>query len=335
MQKNKKQEILEDEVFYKNICKKYIDTMTFERLLEGNKIIHFWVDEEYVSFKVDSNITFDEIKHIRDNNYGIYEYSTYKELFDSVIKNEIYSDLHDLALFDEDGKWDFYITFEELKKIGYGYMVKEHYPLIEKYGVSNEHINDFFNHFSLEQLNDFEHTLHLYFKEKSIIYQQDSYSEFITTESYNFNRNILRLACGLITYQDFIEDYTIKEVDSKVIIEQKVISYFKENKIETLKEYGADRDEGLYKLSSLYSEIMDNLNIKYNNIFTEDGISDGKYITTISFDDETNIIIDTKSSNDFETVIDNLISVSEEYDKWLEKEQKNLKKDNDINYDYE
>ena len=60
--------IIEDENFYKNICKKYINTMNIDRLLEGKRIIHFFINEDYVSFKVDSDVTFDEVKHIMNKN---------------------------------------------------------------------------------------------------------------------------------------------------------------------------------------------------------------------------------------------------------------------------
>ena len=123
--------------------------------------------------------------------------------------------------------------------------------------------------------------------------------------------------------------------DSKeVLIEQEVINYFKENNMENLKEYGCDTDEGLYKLSMLYSEIMDRLNIKYSNVFTEDGISGGKYITTIYFNNETKIVIDTKSRDGIDYVKDNLLSISEEYEKFNQKEQTKDTK-NEIEIDYE
>ena len=38
----------------------------------------------------------------------------------------------------------FYLSFEELRRMGYGFMVKDHYPLIEKYAVVDEKIFDFF-----------------------------------------------------------------------------------------------------------------------------------------------------------------------------------------------
>lgn len=211
-----------DENFYKKICKKYINTMNIDRLLEGKRIIHFFVCGDYFSFKVDSDVTFDEVKHIMNKNYGIYEYSSYKDLFNAVIKKEIYVEIQNLGLFDIDGSWKFYLTFEELKNIGYGYMVKEYYPLIEKYGVSDKNLKDFFNHFSLEQLDDFEESLGFYFVEGSIVYDEiegpiySPTSQFESKENHSFNRDILRLACGLISYEDFIVDYTTTDNEEQI-----------------------------------------------------------------------------------------------------------------------
>ena len=75
------------------------------------------------------NIPYDKLmfnyKEYLDGNFNVYEYDSYQELYNSVIKVEIVYDLNDLELFDENGNWNFYITFEELKKVGYGFMVKD------------------------------------------------------------------------------------------------------------------------------------------------------------------------------------------------------------------
>ena len=327
-----------DEQFFKIICKKYIDSTCREMLFEKDtKIFHITIEDDYIPLKEEGKITIDNFYKYIDGNSEIYKYKNYKEFFDSYIKDEIDADLNDLALFDEDNKWDFYLTFEEIKKLGYGYVIKQYYPYIEKYGVSDENLKDFFNHFSLEQLDDFEESLGFYFVEGSIVYEEiegltyKPISHFRAKENYSFNRDILRLACGLISYEDFIKDYIVEKPSKETLIEQEVIKYFYENKIENLKEYGCDTDEGLYKLSSLYTEIMDKLNIKYSNIFTEDGISGGKYITTIFFDDKNKIIIDTKSRDSVEYVRDNLISVSEEYKNFMQKENEKAK--NEIDYE--
>lgn len=85
-----------------------------------------------------------------------------------------------------------------------------------------------------------------------------------------------------------------------------VSNYFHENEIVNLMNYGNDSNEGLYSLSNLYKEIMDELNIKYEYVYTEDGTSDGKYITVISFNNENRIQIETKAWNGIDIIAKNI-----------------------------
>ena len=88
--------------------------------------------------------------------------------------------------------------------------------------------------------------------------------------------------------------------------------YFEENKIENFMDYGSDRDSySMPSLSSVYKDILDKLNIKYTNIFTED-ISDGKYQTTIEFNDDK-VVVDTSAWNGREVLKDNIESIKEKY----------------------
>lgn len=325
----------EDEQFCKNVCQKYIDTMSKEMLLEiDNKILHIFIEDEYINLKEEGKINNQNYKEYLDGDFDVYEYDSYQELYNSVIKVEIAYDLNDLALFDENGNWDFYITFEELKKVGYGFMVKDQFPLIEKYAVPEDKIFEFFDYFSLEQLEDFEQSLNQYFNEESIIYHQDSYEEFESKEDSSFNRDILRLACGLTTYEDFIEDYTEHSISYYDLSLSKVIEYFKENEIKDLMEYGSDGDVGLYHLSSMYEEIMDKLGIKYSNVYTED-VSDGKYMTTITFENDSSIEVDTSAWNGIKVVTENMESIYETYENLKEKSKQNeVKNENEFEYDF-
>lgn len=332
----------EDEKFYKSVCEKYVGTMSKEMLLEiDSKILHIYIEDEYIDLKEEGKINSSNYEQYLDGNFEVEEYYFYQELYNSMIKDEIAYDLNDLALFDDKGNWDFYITFEELKRVGYGFMVKDQYPLIEKYAVSEEKIFDFFNYFSLEQLEDFEDSLHKYFVEKSIIYDEiegltyNPISHFESKESYSFNNDILRLACGLINYEDFIQDYIKNTPTYSDLSISKVIEYFKENDIENLMGYGSDSDEGLYHLTSMYQEIMDKLNIKYENIYTEDGVSDGKYVTVITMKDNTEIKLDTSAWNGIETVTENVATIYEIYDDIKENlEENKVEKDEEISYEY-
>lgn len=325
----------EDEQFCKNVCQKYIDTMSKEMLLEiDNKILHIFIEDEYINLKEEGKINNQNYKEYLDEDFDVYEYDSYKELYNSVIKAEIAYDLNDLALFDENGNWDFYITFEELKKVGYGFMVKDQFPLIENYAVPEDKIFEFFDYFSLEQLEDFEQSLNQYFNEGSIVFNEDSYDGLESKENANFNRDILRLACGLTTYEDFIEDYTEHSISYYDLSLSKVIEYFKENEIKDLMEYGSDGDEGLYHLSSMYQEIMDKLGIKYSNVYTED-VSDGKYLTTIIFENDSSIQVDTSAWNGIKTVAENMESIYESYENLKEKIKPNeVKNEKEFEYDF-
>lgn len=324
----------EDEKFYKSVCKKYVNTMSKEMLFEvDNKIFHIYIEDEYIKLKDEGKINTNNYKEYLDENFEIEEYYYYQELYNSVIRDNIAYDLNDLELFDDKGNWNFYITFEELKKIGFGYMVKDQFPLIEKYAVPEEKIFDFFGYFTLEQLEDFEQSLNQYFNEKSITYNENSYEQLESKEGVDFNRDILRLACGLITYEDFIMD-NVKENQTYYDISlDKVSEYFRENKIKNLMDYGSDKDEGLYHLSSMYKEILDKLDVKYLDINTRDKEgSDGIFVTTICFEDKTEFEVETDSWNGIKIVTDNVREICEEYNS---KAISNQEKDNDNEMEYE
>lgn len=316
--------------FYESVCKKYVETMSKEMLMEvNNKILYIFIDDDYIKLKDAGKINSSNYQEYLDGNFEVEEYDSYEEIYNTSIRDNIAYDLNDLELFNDNGDWVFYITFEELKKAGYGFMVKDQYPLIEKYAVAEDKIFDFFDYFSLEQLEDFENTLKQYFVENTIKY--DGENLFSCKEDYTFNSDILRLACGLTSYDDFIKDYIEIELTNYDLISPVVAKYFNEKEMEDLMEYGNDSDEGLYHLSTLYEDLMNELNIKFENVYTED-ISDGKYVTTIIFRDNSEIQIDTSAFNGVEVVTNNLVSVLENFKE--KNVQNNLENENDIDYDY-
>lgn len=188
---------------------------------------------------------------------------------------------------------------------------KDNYPLIKKYIIDDE--TDFYNYFSLEQLNDFEQSLYLYYETDDI--DTSKWGELYSKSNTPFNHNIISLSEGMIDYDDFISDYKVASYD---LILDNVSIYFKENQIKDLMDYGNDYDYGLTPLSSLYKEIMDKLFIKYKDVYTED-VSDGKYLTTITFENNSQIQLDTSSWNGIKVVTENMESVYEKYDKLQKK----------------
>ena len=321
----------EDEPFYKSICDKYIKTMSKEVLLEtDNKILHFYIEDEYIDLNTKGKINATNYKQYLDENFEIEEYNFYHEFYTEVVKDNIAYDLNDLPLFDYNGKWDFYISFDELKRVGHGFMVKDHYPLIEKYAVSDEKSFDFYDHFSLEQLDDFENSLHLYYETENLIMDQDE--SLISLDGSLFNIGIIELSTGMITYDDFIQDYSFDKLTNDEKIELYAASYFQENDIKDLQNYGADYDEGLYHLSSMYEELIKKMGIEISNIYTEDGISGGKYITEITFNNGAKTVIDTSAWNGIQTVRDNLQTVYE-FNKKIQ--EKGIENDQELEYDFE
>lgn len=196
---------------------------------------------------------------------------------------------------------------------------KNRYFLIEKYIAREEQFEDFCSHFSEEQLNYFEKTLYLYFETDDIDFNKNEGCLYSKSNT-DFNSNIIYLAEGNLSYTDFLQDYIESLSDLSL---SSVIEYFRENEIKDLMNYGSDKDEGLSKLSSMYGEILDNMYIEYSNIYTEDGMSDGKYLTTITFEDDSKIELDTSAWNGIKTVAENIESVCEFYEKTQEKVKEN------------
>ena len=84
----------------------------------------------------------------------------------------------------------------------------------------------------------------------------------------------------------------------------------------------------------MYEEIMNKLGIKYSNIYTED-VSDGKYLTTIFFENNSSIKLDTSAWNGIQVVTKNIESIYECYENLKEKPKQNeVKKENEFEYGF-
>lgn len=308
-----------DEEFYKMVCQKYIDTKPNEMLIKNNnEILHIYIDYKYIKLKDDGLINKDNYKNYLNRNYGIYIYDYYKEYYENDVEYELKYDLENLEIINDSEEWVFYLSFDTLKKLNLGYGVQDYFPFIKADGIEEKYLNDFFQHFDIEQLKIFNESLYLYWNAGEIKY--DEKLDELVSETYDFNKEIIKLSCGLIKYEDFINEYEVKEYvrENDIDIYINVFQYFKDKEVATLFEYGEDSNEGLYSLSELYKDLMEKSNIKYKVVYTED-ISDGKYKTTIEFDDAS-ITIETNAWNDYETVAENLISISEKYQELI-KEQ--------------
>lgn len=100
-----------EDLFFKSICKKYINLFSNEMLLEkNNRIIHVFIKDKYIPLKENDKITSENYKEYLDENYKVSEYDYYKDFFDETVKRKIVKDLNNFSLFNDKNQWDFYIT---------------------------------------------------------------------------------------------------------------------------------------------------------------------------------------------------------------------------------
>ena len=197
-----------EEEMYKNICQKYVETISNEMLIENNnEVLHFLIDDKFISLKDKGEINVDNYKNNLDDYDCIYRYNTYKELYEDEINQEICNDIQNEGLINENKVWKFYLTYEELKQINLEDKMRVYYPLIEKYILNKDNEDKFFKEFDLETLNEFEETLHLFYETNEIKYDKELGELY--SDNCSFNIEILKLSEGLINYEDFIQDFTI------------------------------------------------------------------------------------------------------------------------------
>ena len=114
-------EVLGKENLYKSVCQKYINTMEKEMLLEKDgDILRIFIKDEYIDLKHDGRINEENYKNYLENEFPVVGYNSYEELFSNDLKYHIKNDIEELGLYDEDNKWNFYLTPEEVGKIGFG-----------------------------------------------------------------------------------------------------------------------------------------------------------------------------------------------------------------------
>lgn len=124
--------------------------------------------------------------------------------------------------------------------------------------------------------------------------------------------------------ETFLSMVEVKEIP-EVALDDVIDAYMGYNDIGNFMEYSSDSN--IYtnpSFSSLYKDLMDLLNIKYINVYTND-VSDGKYVTTIEFNNEKSITIDINAWSEIEEIKENLKSIVE-YEKTIENEKNNISK---------
>lgn len=187
-----------------------------------------------------------------------------------------------------------------------------------------EHLKDIKNYFKTNESELSQEEIDYIIKETDELieeleqnYDNEDYVSLFThpmSDSYCINTEFKDILDDLLDYYESkIETMEFGKVNIK-----EVVDYYFDNKgIKNLEEYGADRDgEAMPTISSMYEDILENLKINYENIFSDD-VSAGKYTTIIEFDDNHKIQVDTKSRYSAKDIYDNVQSIKNLYKDYL------------------
>ena len=99
-----------------------------------------------------------------------------------------------------------------------------------------------------------------------------------------------------------------------------VLNYLDEYNTENLMDYGSDEDVigGMNSISKMFEDILrDILKINFVNVSTVDGISDGKYVTTIDFGDKS-LDLDIRASEEKDDILEDVKTIIDFYNKNIE-----------------
>ena len=124
--------------------------------------------------------------------------------------------------------------------------------------------------------------------------EQDTMNDYITKYG---NSNVVKWLEEVVSTEDFAKCFKEKN-----FIQEAVEKYFDNHNIKDLMDYGSDEEYGLYSLTSMYQDILEDLDISFKYLDTINGMKDGAYLTEITFDDKTKIILETKAWNGVEMV---------------------------------
>lgn len=122
-----------DEAFYEKICRAYIDTMNLEWVTTNpenhDSVVHgyFANDDVAEKWEYGAKVTPENFKdavydgyteeEVEDQNIDCYEYDTWLDFYEEIVKNNILYDIRDIGLYGLNDEWDFYISEEDLEKL--------------------------------------------------------------------------------------------------------------------------------------------------------------------------------------------------------------------------
>lgn len=131
-----------DEAFYEKICRAYIDTMNLEWVTTSpenyDSVVHgyFANDDVAEKWEYGAKVTPENFKDIAYEGYteeeiengdvDWYEYETWEDFYEDYVKDKIAYDINDIGVYSDGSTdydegvnhWDFYISEEDLKKLG-------------------------------------------------------------------------------------------------------------------------------------------------------------------------------------------------------------------------
>ena len=123
-----------DEAFYEKICRAYIDTVNLEWVTtnpeNNDSVVHgyFADDSEAEKWGYGEGVSSDNFKEvaydgysdeeIENGNVEWYEYETWEDFYNDYVKENIEYDINDIGVYDFNDNWDFYISEEDLTKLG-------------------------------------------------------------------------------------------------------------------------------------------------------------------------------------------------------------------------
>lgn len=116
-----------DEAFQK-VVNEYLKTTSSEVIITDKDRIIKINTEGDLKFKEaveEGKVNIYNIRDYTKDEIFFYEYSSYKEVFEASIKESIISDMDSLGIVDEEGKWNFYISPEDIKNVGLSEVAKE------------------------------------------------------------------------------------------------------------------------------------------------------------------------------------------------------------------
>ena len=112
------------------------------------------------------------------------------------------------------------------------------------------------------------------------------------TEYYGINNSKVTLKKIQELYLEQMKNMSLECKNINSIVE----ICFDMNEIKDLMEYGADKElDTMKSLSNLFKEILKELEIPINDIYTNDGVGDGKYDITIVIDNGRKYILEPKA----------------------------------------